>query len=152
MVGTSLTAGQFGIESQVVDVLDGKHRGLIALFVAFSSDQSCTESTHDTCDIRADTFAAGDLFETAEYGIVVERTTLYNNIFTEFTCIGELDYLKQSILDNGIGKTGRDICNGCALFLRLFYLGVHEYGTTGTKIDRVFRKQSLFREILNREV
>ena len=31
----------------------------------------------------------------------------------------------------------------------MFYLGIHKYGTAGTKIDRVFCKQRLMREILH---
>ena len=62
--------------------------------MSFSCDESSSESTHDTCDIRTDTFTAGNLFKTAEHGIIVKSTTLYDDIFSELTCIGEFDNLK----------------------------------------------------------
>ena len=62
--------------------------------------------------------------------------------------IGNFNYLIQCVFDDGAGKSGRNISNGCAFFLRLFYLGIHKYGTAGTKIDRVFCEQCFVCKIL----
>ena len=51
--------------------------------VTLTGDQSCTEGTHDTGDVRADCLAAGDLFKTAENRIVVEGSALYDHMFSE---------------------------------------------------------------------
>ena len=57
-------------------------------------DRCGTESTHDAGNIRTDTFDTRNFLKTAQYGIVVKRTALYDDIFPELACIGKLDYLK----------------------------------------------------------
>ena len=83
VVGTTLTFRHAGLELEIADLLIIQHCGHITVFVMFSGDQSRTESTHDTGDIRADCFTSGNLFETAKNGIVVESTALYHDIFTK---------------------------------------------------------------------
>ena len=152
MVRTSLAAGQLCIKGQLVDIIDAKHSGSIVFGVTFSGDQSGTERTHDTCNIRSGCLAAGNLFKAAQNSIIIESTTLYNDIFSEFARIRKLDNLKQCILDDGVGKSGGNIRNGSAFLLRLFYLGIHKYRTACSEIDRIFRKQGFLREVLYREV
>ena len=94
MIGTSLASCQLGVEGQRIDLLDGKHRGLVACLVALPGNQRRAESTHDAGNIRTDTFDTRDFLKTAQYGIVVKRTALYDDIFPELACIGKLDYLK----------------------------------------------------------
>ena len=60
-----------------------------------------------------------------------------------------LDYLKQSVFDDGVSQAGGDIGDGCTLLLGLFYLGVHEYGTAGSKVDGILGKESRLCEILD---
>ena len=88
MVGTSLTSCQLCVEGQRIDLLDGKHGGLVACLVTLSGDQC------GTGNIRTDTFDTRDFLKTAQYGIVVKCTALYDDIFPELACIGKLDYLK----------------------------------------------------------
>ena len=139
-VGTSLTVCHAGRVFQIVDLVDGEHRGIFAILKTLSCDQGCTERTHDTCDIRADRFTVGDLFKASQYRIVIECTTLYDDIFSKLGSIGYFDNFVQRVLDNRVSQTGGDISDGSALFLCLFYFGVHEYGTSGTEVDRIFRK------------
>ena len=94
MVGTSLTSCQLCVEGQRIDLFDGKQGGLVACLVTLSGDQCGTESTHDAGNIRTDTFDTRNFLKTAQYGIVVKRTALYDDIFPELACIGKLDYLK----------------------------------------------------------
>ena len=91
-VGTSFTVCHAGRVFQIVDLVDGEHRGIFAILKTLSCDQGCTERTHDTCDIRADRFTVGDLFKASQYRIVIECTTLYDNIFTKLRSIRNFDY------------------------------------------------------------
>ena len=74
---------------------------------------------------------AGDLLKAAEDRIVVEGTALHNHVFSEVGGVGDLDNLKQGIFDDGVSQSGRDIRNGSAFLLRLFYVGVHEIQYSG---------------------
>ena len=87
--------------------------------VALSCNQSRTEGTHDTGDVRADCLTAGDLLKAAENRIVVEGTALHDHVFSEVGGIGDLDNLKQGVFDDGVSQSGGNIRNGSALFLRL---------------------------------
>ena len=91
-VGTSLTVCHAGGVFQIIDLVDGEHGCIFAIFETFSCDQSGTESTHDTCNVRADRFAVGNPFKASKYSIVIERTTLYNNIFTKLRSIRNFNY------------------------------------------------------------
>ena len=62
--------------------------------------------------------------------------------------IGDLDYLKQGIFDDGVSQSGRNICDGSSLFLRLFDVRVHENSTAGTEVGRIFGKERLPGKIL----
>ena len=75
--------------------------------------------THDTGNVRADCLTAGDLLKTAENRIVIEGTALYDHVFSEIGGVGNLDNLKQGVFDDGVSQSGRNICDGSALFLRL---------------------------------
>ena len=54
---------------------------------------------------------------------------------------GDLDYLVECVLNDGVGESGRDVCDGCALLLCLLDVGVHEYGTTRSKVGRILCKE-----------
>ena len=120
-----------------------------AVHIALTGDKSSSEGTHDTCDIRADSFAAGDPFKASEDCVIVEGSALYNDVLSEITGGSDLDDLKQGILDHRVSEAGGDIRNGSAFFLRLFYVGVHEYGTSRSEIHRILGKKCRLCEILN---
>ncbi len=121
MVRTSLTARKLRGVGKCVDLLDGEHTCLVVRLVAFPCDQGSTKSTHDSGNIRTGGMYACDFLKAAQNGIIVECTTLYNDILSKVFGIGELDNLKKCILDDGVGKSCRNIRNACAFLLRLFY-------------------------------
>ena len=94
MVRTSLAAGKFGSVSQFIDLVDRQHGCLIACLVALARDQSGTECTHDSGNVRTGSMDPGDLLETSKDSVIVEGSTLYNDIVAEIFGIGELDNLK----------------------------------------------------------
>ena len=61
-----------------------------------------------------------DLLEAAQHGIVIEGTALNHNTLAEIAGIGDLDYLEQRILDDGVGQSGGNIGNLGAFLLSLF--------------------------------
>ena len=81
MVGTTLAFGCGGFVIQYLDLLVRKHAGAISFFISFFGNQSSTECTHNACNIGANYFTAGNLFKAAKNSIIVEGTTLYNNVF-----------------------------------------------------------------------
>ena len=68
-------------------------------------------------------------------------------MLAQIGCAGDLDDLKQRVLDDRVGQTGGDIRNGCALLLGLLYVGVHEHGAAGTQVGWILCKQRFFREV-----
>ena len=106
VVGTALALGHGCRKFQIVDLVDRKHGSLHTLFIAFSCDESGAEGAHDARDVRADGLTAGDLLETAENGVIVKGSALDYDVLPKGGGVRDLDYLKQSVLDDGIGKAG----------------------------------------------
>ena len=148
VIGTSTTVCHRSCIFQLVDLINGEHSSFCAFLMAFAGNQRGTESTHDSGDIRADGFAVGNLFEASKNRIIVEGTTLYNDVFTKFGSIRNLDNLIECIFDNRVSKTSGNIGNLSSLFLCLLYLGIHENSTSGTQINRMLCENSSFCEIL----
>ena len=82
------------------------------------SYKSRTESTHKSGNVGAGGFSAGNFFERAENGFVVEGTALYYYMLAEVFCIGKLDDLVKRVFNNRVGEACGNIRNG-----RLFKLG-----------------------------
>ena len=82
VIGTSTTVCHRSCIFQLVDLFNGEHRGLLIGGVALSCDQRRTERTHDAGDVRADGFAVGDPLKASENSVVVECTTLNNDMLT----------------------------------------------------------------------
>ena len=93
VVGTSTAAGQFCFKFQIVDLVNGQH-GCLFAFVTVAGNQCGTECTHDTGNVRTDCFASGNSLKASQYSVIVEGTTLNNNVLTKFCRIGQLDYFK----------------------------------------------------------
>ena len=149
VVGAALALSHGGGEFQAVDLVDGKHGGFHAFFVALPCDEGRAEGSHDTRDIRAHGLAAGDLLETSKNRVVVEGSALDHDILSQRGGVRHLDDLEKSVLDDGVGKARRDIRHGSALLLGLFYLGIHKYRTAGAQVDGMLREQSRLGEVLH---
>ena len=119
VVGTSTAVGHGGCVFQFIDLVNGEHGSFLAFLITFTGDQGSTESTHDSGDIRTDGFTVGDLFKASQNCIIIESTTLYNDMFTKFGSIRNFDNFIQRILDNGVSKTCGNIGNFSAFFLGL---------------------------------
>ena len=152
VVRTAVAAGHGGGECQILDLLNGKHGADRALLVALPGDEGSAEGAHDTGDIRADGLAVGDLLKAAENGIIIEGTALDDNIFAQLCGGRHLDDLEQGVFDDGVSQPCGDVRHRGTLFLRLFYLGVHENGAAGTQVDGMFGKQRFLGEILYRVI
>ena len=148
VIGTSTTVCHRSCIFQLVDLINGEHSRFCAFLMAFTGNQCGTEGTHDSGNIRTDGFTACNLFEASKNCIIVEGTTLYNDVLAKFGSVRNLDNLIQSIFDNRVSKTCGNIGNLSSLFLRLLYLGIHENSTSGTKINRMLCENSSFCEIL----
>ena len=139
MIGTSAAASHTRCVFQVDDVIKGEHRCCFAC-ITVTGDQCSTKSTHDAGDVRTNSLAAGNQFKASQYGIIVEGTALYNDFLAQILRICQFDNLQQCILDNGISQSGGDIADFGPFFLSLFDIGIHENGTSGTKVNRMFGK------------
>ena len=117
--------------------------------MSLTGDKGCTESTHDSGNIRAGRFHTGNFFKASKNCVIVEGSTLNYDIFSEILCIRELDNLKKCIFDDRVGKSCRNVGDRRAFLLGLLYFGIHKYRTSGSKINWILGKKRLFREILN---
>ena len=152
VIGTSLAVCHGSGVLQAVDFLNGQHGGDATVLVSLPGDQGCSESAHDTGDVRTDRFAVGDLFKASQYGVIVEGSALYDDVFSQLGSIGNLDDFVQRVLDNRVGQPCRNVSHFRPFFLRLLYLGIHKYGAAGTQVDGIFRKEGRFGEILHRVI
>ena len=148
VIGTSTTVCHRSCIFQLVDLINGEHSRFCTFLMALAGNQCGTESTHDSGNIRTDGFAACNLFEASKNCIIVEGTTLYNDVLAKFGSVRNLDNLIECIFDNRVSKTCGNIRNLSSLFLCLLYLGIHENSTSGTKINRMLCENSSFCEIL----
>ena len=64
-----------------------------AVHIALTGDKSSSEGTHDTCDIRSYSMTSGDTFKASKNRIIVEGTTLYNDVLAKFGSVRNLDNL-----------------------------------------------------------
>ena len=169
VVVAALAACHAGRILEVDNVVDRKHAGLHAsvsgerniLFltrlhrtkmfvlqlITLACDQCCAEGTHDAGDIRTGDMGVEEVLEGAEDGIVIEGTTLHDDVLSEILRIRNLDDLIECVLDDGVGEAGRDIADACPLLLRLLDVRVHEYRTAGAEVGRVLCIECLVREV-----
>ena len=152
VIGTSMAVGHSCGIFQFIDLLNGKHGGFFAFLITLPGDKGSTKSTHNTGNIRTDGFTVCNTLEAAEYGIVIEGSTLYYDMASKLCCIGNFDNLIKGVFDNRVGKTCGNICNRCAFLLGLLYFRVHENRTSCTQVNGVLCKKSGFCEILYRIV
>ena len=169
VVVAALAARHAGRILELDDVVNRKHAGLHAsvsgernvLFltrlhlpkmfvlqlITLACDQRRTKGTHDAGDIRTGDMGIEEVLEGTEDGIVIEGTTLYDDVPAEILRVGHLDDLVERVLDDGVGEAGRDIADTCALLLRLLDVRVHEDRTAGAEVGRVLRIERLMREV-----
>ena len=117
--------------------------------IALAGDQRRAERAHDAGDIRADHAAAGDFLECAEHRVIIEGTALDHDVLAERAGGGYLDDLEQGILDDRVGKAGRNVGHLRALLLGLLDLGVHEDRAARAEVDRMLREQGRSGKILD---
>ena len=83
VICTSLTTCHLRLVGECFHRLLGEHGRLVAFLIAVSRNQGCTEGTHDTGDVRTDSFPAGDKLEASKNRIVVEGSALYDDILAK---------------------------------------------------------------------
>ena len=89
-------------------------------------------SAHKPGNIRTYYLAAQQVFQCSQYGVVIEGSSLYDNLISQFRRIVKADYLIQRIFDNRVRQACRNISNGNSILLRFSYTGVHENSAAGT--------------------
>ena len=94
VVGAALAFGHSCAILQSINIIDRQHGRTFAVYVTFSGDQRSSKCPHDTCNIRANCIASGNHFKAAKNSIVIERTSLNNDVLTEFRGVRYFDYLK----------------------------------------------------------
>ena len=151
-VGTAAAARHGRLVFEIDDVVEREHGGLRAFHIALAGNECRAERAHDAGDVRTHGLAAGDALEAAEHGVVIERTTLNDDVFTQILRIGQLDHFIECVSDDRIRQTRGDVCHIGAFLLGLFYVRIHEYGTAGTEVGRMLCEQSRLREILHRVI
>ena len=137
---TSLAGGclcRIGEVFQFLGIQQGA--GAAALLLGI---QRRTECAHESGDRRTDDVVTDLPFETAQHGIVEERTALYHDVLSQFLRVVRTDDLIDGVLDDRTGQTGGDILYRCAVLLRLLDAAVHEYGAAGTQVYRMLSEET----------
>ena len=116
---------------------------------SLSGNQCRTEGAHDSGNIRTHHVLPQRFFKGTEHRIIVEGSALHNDVLSEIFRIRHFNNLIQGVLNDRVCQSCRDIGNGCPFFLCLLYVRVHENGTTGTEIRRIFGEKRFFRKILH---
>ena len=112
--------------------------------VALPRHQRRAKGTHDAGNIGAGGLHAGNLLKGAKHRLVVEGAALHHDVSAKVGGVCQLDDLVKGILDDGVGKSRRNILHRGALFLGLLDVGIHEHGAAGAEINGIFGEQCLF--------
>ena len=83
VICTLTTSSHLSFISKLLNFLARKSSRFKSLFKIISGNKSCTEGTHDTCDIRTNYVNTSCLFKGTKNSIVVESTTLNYDILSE---------------------------------------------------------------------
>ena len=142
VIGAAAATGGGGFVGKLQNVRKGQHGRLLA-GVPIPGNEGCAEGTHDTGDIRADGLHPGDFLKGTEHCLVVEGTALDHNVPSQVPGVRQLDDLIQGVLDDGVGKSGGNVRNGCSLLLGLLHIGVHKHRTPGSQIHRMLPEKGL---------
>ena len=142
-VGAAAAASGGGGVGQIQNVVQGKG-GAFLTVIAFPRHQRRAKGTHDAGNIGAGGLHAGNLLKGAKHRLIVERAALHHDVSAKVGGVCQLDDLVKGILDDGVGKSRRNILHRGALFLRLLDVGIHEHGASGAEINGIFGEQCLF--------
>ena len=102
-----------------------------------AADERHSVSTHETRYIGADDVLSQKLFKSTQNSIIVKRSALYNNMFSQIGGSTETDYFVQCIFNDRIAKARGDIGDINSVFLGFPDTGIHENRTTGTEVCRM---------------
>ncbi len=149
VVLAALAARGGGLVRELFDLCEREHRALLAV-IAVAREQRRAERAHDARNVGTRDLRAGDALERAQYGLVEKRAALHDDMRAELARVGELDDLIKGIFDDGVGKTGGDIGDACALLLRLLDVGVHKHRAARTEVHGGPGEERLARELLRR--
>ena len=126
-----------------------KHDAFLPVIVV-PGYQSRAKSAHQAGNVRTSGVDSGNFLKSPKHSLIMEGTALNHDMLAQILRTGQLDDLVQSIFDDRIGKTGRNIRDGGALLLGLLHIGIHKHGAPGSQIHRRFGKQGFFRKALCR--
>ncbi len=147
VVCTALTTRHRGFYFQRIHFLSANKRRLIARGIFVPRDKPRAERTHNARDIRTDSLPPANHLKAFQHRVIIKRTTLHDHGFPHRFRVRNFNHLQQGVFDNGIRQPCGNIRHVRAFLLRLLYAGIHEYRTTGTKVNRVFGKKRDFRKI-----
>lgn len=78
------------------------------------------------------TWQPEEQFQCAEDGIIIERTALDDDLIAKISRSTQADDFVQRILDDRIGKAGRNVCDRYTVLLRFTDTGVPEDRAAGS--------------------
>ena len=152
VVFASVAANVARLDGEFVHLLRRDDGGEFSLLMLRLSYQCCSVCSHKACDIRSYDLFSHDVLYGSENSVVEECSALYDDLLPCFVRVSEFDYFIESISDDGIAQSCTDIADGSAFLLGLLHLGVHEYCTSRSKINRRLCEESFLRKILDVQV
>ena len=127
----------------------GDQGGNMAFGAGIFRDEGNPVSSHEACHIGTDHMAVQKFFESPEDRIIIERTALDDHLISKVRRLAETDDFIEGIFDDGVGKAGRNIGHGNAVFLGFPDTGIHENRAAGSQVYGVGGFQGNLREGLD---
>ena len=103
---------------------------------AIAGEQGRTIGAHAAGDVGTYGVNARELLKRTQRGIGHKGAALNDYLAADLLGIAQLNDLEQGILDDGIGKAGRDVAHRGAFLLRLLDARVHKDRAATAQVDR----------------
>ena len=103
---------------------------------AIAGEQGRTIGAHAAGDVGTYGVNTGELLKRTQRGIGHKGAALDDYLAADLLGIAQLNDLEQGILDDGIGKAGRDVAHRGAFLLRLLDARVHKDRAATAQVDR----------------
>ena len=132
---------------KAAEFLCGEHCALFKLVL--HRIESRAVSAHQARDNRSNSFYFHFLLKGAQNSVIQKCSALNNDISAKFLGGTRSYYLIYSVFNYAYRKSRRDVFDGSAIFLRLFYRGIHKNGAAAAEVNRAVSKKTKLGEFLN---
>ena len=135
LVLTALAVEQTSLARRLLEQII--ERGMMQFGCGLTSSngvQGTTIGTHHLRDVAACHRCMREQLKSTDDSIVLHRSALHDNMFSEIIVTSELQHLIQTVTYHRIGQSGCDVSHRSAFAQHLLHLGIHKHRTARTEI------------------